>query len=179
MTDRQIVYPGALPADTDILGLQRDIMIAIGYLAQAALGTGTVVWGLAGSQTTVPGMTINVGPGAIASLATVDATAFGSLASDSNPLVKIGINEAATSFTLTAPATSGQSINYLIEAAFLESDGSPGGAAILQCQQSILTLPRPVEQRNGAEYPAAATVLVAVEGGRCCHHGHPDHAGGR
>jgi len=39
MTDRQLVYPGALPADTDILGLQRDIMIAIGYLAQAALGT--------------------------------------------------------------------------------------------------------------------------------------------
>lgn len=125
MTDRQIVYPGAAPADTDILGLQRDIMIAIGYLAQAAIGTGPVVWGLPGAQTTVPGMTINIGPGAIASLATVDASAFGSLSSDANPLVKIGINEGTTSFTLTAPGTSGQSINYLIEAAFLESDGTP------------------------------------------------------
>lgn len=125
MTDRQIVYPGALPADTDILGLQRDMMIAIGYLAQAALGSGTVVWGLAGTQTTVPGMAINVGPGAIAGLSTVDATAFGSLPSDANPLVKIGINEGATSFTLTAPTTSGQSINYLIEATLAETDSTP------------------------------------------------------
>ncbi len=125
MTDRQIVYPGALPADTDILGLQRDMMVAIGYLAQAALGTGTVVWGLAGTQTTVPGMTINLGPGAIAGLSTVDATAFGSLASDANPLVKIGINEATTQFTLTAPTTSGQSINYLIEATLAETDATP------------------------------------------------------
>ena len=125
MTDRQIVYPGALPADTDILGLQRDMMIAFGYLAQAALGTGTVVWGLAGTQTTVPSMTINVGPGAIAALSTVDATAFGSLASDNNPLVKIGINEGTTQFTLAPPSTSGKSINYLIEAEFLEADGTP------------------------------------------------------
>lgn len=125
MTDRQIVYPGALPADTDILGLQRNLMIAAGYLARATLGTGTVVDGLAISQTTVPSMTVIVGPGAITSLSTVDATAFGSLTSDSNPLVKIGITEGTTQFTLTAPTTSGQSINYLIEATLAETDATP------------------------------------------------------
>jgi hypothetical protein len=39
--------------------------------------------------------------------------------------VKLGINLTSTSFALTAPATSGQSINYLIQAALLESDTNP------------------------------------------------------
>ena len=54
--DRQIVYPGAIPLDTDVLSTGVDVMTAIGYLAQAALGTGTVCDGLAISQTTAPAM---------------------------------------------------------------------------------------------------------------------------
>ena len=123
--DRQIVYPGAIPLDTDILSIQRNAMIALGYVAQAAFGSSTVVDGLAITQTTVASMTINIGPGSVVSLATIDATAFGSLAADNtDPLVKVGVNTTATPFTLTAPVTSGQSINYLIEASFAESDGT-------------------------------------------------------
>jgi len=52
--------------------------------------------------------------------------AYGSLpAEPTEPLVKIGINSAATSFTLTAPTTSGQSVNYLIQATFQEADTNP------------------------------------------------------
>ena len=40
-------------------------------------------------------------------------------------LVKLGINLTPTSFTVGSPATSGQSINYLIQAALLESDTVP------------------------------------------------------
>ena len=123
--NRQIVYPGAIPADTDFLNMQRQIMVGLGYLVQVAVGTGgPYAWGLVGTHTTVPSMTINIGPGAISALSTVDASAFGSLASDSNPLMKLGLNEATTQFTLTAPTTSGQSINYLIEATFVETDGN-------------------------------------------------------
>ena len=123
--NRNIVYPGAIPLDTDILSPQQEAMIGLGALAAAAFGSGTLVDGLAGTQTTVASMTINIGPGSILSLQEVDATAYGSLGTNTNALVKQGVNLTTTQFTLTAPGTSGQSINYLVEAAFSELDGTP------------------------------------------------------
>ena len=127
--DRILVYPGAIPLDSDVLTAQRSAMIALGYLAQATLGTSTVADGLACTQQTVANMTVNIAPGSIIALTTVDGTAYGSLAADTtDPLVKMGINQSvvvSSSFgTITAPGTSGQSINYLIQAAFQESDAN-------------------------------------------------------
>ncbi|MBV9756814.1 MAG: hypothetical protein JO047_07150 [Alphaproteobacteria bacterium] len=124
--DRNIVYPGSIPLDTDLLSVNRNAMVALGYLAQAALGSGTVVDGLACTPTVPASMTVNVGPGSITLLGPVDSTSYGSLPADiTEPLLKMGINRANTQFTLTAPSISGQSINYLIEAAFDESDSGP------------------------------------------------------
>jgi hypothetical protein len=56
----------------------------------------------------------------------MDANAYGSLGVDTtDQIVKTGINLQPTSFTLTAPTNSGQSINYLIEATFSETDADP------------------------------------------------------
>ena len=124
--DRQIVYPGSIPLDTDILSIQRNAMVALGYLAQATLGSTTVIDGLLCSPTAPASLTIIVGPGSITSLGVLDASPFGSLAADATtPLVKMGINTGPTSFTLTAPPTSGQSINYLIQASLAETDADP------------------------------------------------------
>lgn len=101
-------------------------MVAIGYLAQATLGSTPVVDGLACLPTAPASLTVSIGPGSITIPTTIDATPFGSIAADaSDPLVKMGINTTSTSFTLAAPATSGQSINYLIQASLLESDAVP------------------------------------------------------
>ncbi len=124
--DRILVYPGGIPLDTDLLNTNRDSMIALGYLAQAILGTDTVVDGLVCSPTTPASLSITVGPGSIVQLSVVDTVAYGSLPADTTDLlVKQGINLAPTSFTLTAPTTSGQAINYLIQAALLEGDINP------------------------------------------------------
>jgi len=124
--DRNLVYPGSIPLDTDLLSTNRNAMVALGYLAQATLGTGTVADGLACTPTTPASMTINIGPGSIAQFSVVDPLPFGSLpADDVSPLVKMGVNLAPTPFTPSPPTTSGQSINYLIEAALLESDTNP------------------------------------------------------
>ncbi len=72
--DRQIVYPGSIPLDTDLLSLQRNAMVALGYLAQATLGSSTVVDGLACSPTAPASLTVSVGPGSITSLSVIDAT---------------------------------------------------------------------------------------------------------
>ena len=122
--DRTIIYPGAIPLETDLLSAERDAMVALGHLARTAMGTGTYVDGLACTPTGPASMTVNVAPGCIFSLQTIDGSAFSSLSSDASPLVKIGVNTTTTPFALTAPATSGHSINYLVEAQFLEADGT-------------------------------------------------------
>ena len=127
--DRQIVYPGSIPLDTDLLSAQRNTMVALGYLAQMVLGTSSVVDGLACAPTQPTSMSVTVGPGSITQFSVIDATAYGSLpALPTNPLVKIGVNISSTSFALSAPTASGQVISYLIEASLLESDG---GATVL------------------------------------------------
>jgi hypothetical protein len=124
--DRNLVYPGSIPLDTDLLGTNRNAMVALGYLAQAVLGTGTIVDGLVCQPTLPASLTVIVGPGSITQLTVVDQLAYGSLPADiTDPMLKMGINIGPTSFTLTAPATSGQSINYLIQAAWQESDIDP------------------------------------------------------
>ena len=124
--DRILVYPGSIPLDTDLLNTNHNTMVALGYLVQAVLGTNTVVDGLACVPTTPGSLTVTVGPGSITQLSVVDTLAYGSVPADvTDPLVKMGINLTATSFTLAAPVTSGQSTNFLIQAALQESDTNP------------------------------------------------------
>jgi len=124
--DRQIVYPGGIPLDTDLLNIERSVMVAIGYLAQATLGTSMVADGLVCTPTQPESMTITVGPGSISQFGVVDTTSFGSLpAETSEPLLRLGINVGNTTFSLTAPTGAGQATNFLIEASFLEADATP------------------------------------------------------
>ena len=124
--DRAIVYPGSIPLDTDLLATNRNAMVAIGALAQAILGTATVVDGLAVMPTTPASLSVVCAPGTITQFTNVDQNAYGSLAADTaDGLVKMGVNLAASAIALAAPTTTGQAIAYLIEACFQESDASP------------------------------------------------------
>ncbi|KUZ66892.1 hypothetical protein WI36_24315 [Burkholderia ubonensis] len=121
--DRQIVYAGQVPLETDLLNTNRNTYTAIGMLIQDMLGTNTVFSGLACVPTSPAGMTVNVNPGRVYSLQQRDPTAYSSLGQDTtNQIMKQGVLLAATNFSCPAPATSGYSINYLISAAFLEQD---------------------------------------------------------
>jgi hypothetical protein len=124
--DRNIVYPGSIPLDTDLLSVNRNTMIGLGFLAQAVLGTSTVVDGLQCQPTSPASMNVVVGPGSITQMGPVDLLAYGSIAADAtDQIVKMGINSTPTRFSIAAPPSVGQSINYLIEAAFQEADGDP------------------------------------------------------
>ncbi len=124
--DRNIVYPGSIPLDTDLLSVNRNTMIGLGFLARAILGTNTVVDGLQCQPTSPASMNVVVGPGSITQMGPIDLLAYGSIAADAtDQIVKMGINISPTTFSLTAPSSVGQSVNYLIEAAFQEVDGNP------------------------------------------------------
>ena len=121
--DRLIVYPGAIPLDTDLLTVQRNGMIALGYALQATLGSSVVFDGLVVSPAS--GLSVQVGPGSLLSLGVVDVTAFGSMGADSSGLVRIGICQNPTQFSLTAPASAATDQVWLIAAQFEEVDADP------------------------------------------------------
>jgi hypothetical protein len=180
--DRNLVYPGSIPLDTDLLSVNRNTMIALGYLAQVVLGTGPVVDGLACTPTSPASMAITIGPGTISQLSVIDMLPYGSLPADTtDPLLKMGINIAPTSFTLAAPTTSGQSANYLIEAAFQESDIDPvvlpyynaaqptqpysGPANSATAQNTVRTQCVELQMKSGAPATSGTQAIPPVDNG--------------
>lgn len=124
--DRQIVYPGSIPLDTDLLTVQRNVMTALGALSQATLGFGPVVEGLSCSPTSPAGLAVIVGPGSLTLTTAVDGAAFGTLPSvPGTPLVKTGINLDPILLAIAPPQTAGKAIAYLVQARFVESDAAP------------------------------------------------------
>jgi hypothetical protein len=116
--DRQIVYSGAIPLDTDLLNTNKNLMIALGFALQAILGGSTVVDGLACTPTGPASQQVLVAQGSIYSVENVDGTAYGSLGSDtSHQILKQGITALGnTAFTCAAPSTSGQPYLHLVSA---------------------------------------------------------------
>lgn len=121
--DRRIVYPGQQVLDTDTLQTQRHLQLAVSMLSQLLFGSATGCFGLPCTPGT--GLQVSVGAGQMYSMLPLDATAFGSLSSDTtHSLLKQGVNLDPVLFALAAPGTVGQSINYLIEAQVQETDVS-------------------------------------------------------
>lgn len=121
--DRQIVYPGAIPLETDLLNTNRFAMIALAKLAMALLGSDTCLYGLHCTPDSTPSLRIQVGPGQIYSLENIDNAPYSSLAADtSQKILKQGLICESTTFELTAPSASGHSINYLVQVTYEEVD---------------------------------------------------------
>lgn len=122
--NRQIVYPGAIPLETDLLNTNKYSMLGLAKLASSLMGGNTYVHGLACTPSSPASMVVNVAAGQIYSLQNIDGTAYSSLPADTtHSILKQGYVLDAQQFTLTAPSTSGYSINYLIQATYADVDG--------------------------------------------------------
>jgi microcystin-dependent protein len=123
--DRQIVYPGAIPLETDLLNTNKNVMIGLAKLAAAILGTSTFMNGLACTPDSPASLNVKVAPGEIYSLQNIDGTAYSSLAADTaHSILKQGIMLDSVLLSCPAPATNGQSINYLIQVAYQDTDAN-------------------------------------------------------
>ena len=164
--DRQIFYSSEVVLDTDLLNLSKNPMVGLGYALQDILGAGTLVAGFPCTQTTVASLAVLVGPGRIYSLQNVDNTAYGSLPPDTtDQIVKQGIQQGFITLATPAPATAGQSINYLIEASYQDVDTT---AAVLPFYNSANPqVPFSGESNNGAPLPTQrkGTAVVQVKPG--------------
>jgi len=115
--DRVIVYPGALPQDTDVLSTNKFNMVGEAYHNLAVLGSGTLVAGL-GCIPTSPtaSLQVIVNVGSIFEMDPTDQVAYGDLGTDANNIMKQGLLQSPVSLTITPPTTSGFSQVYLVEA---------------------------------------------------------------
>ncbi|MDB6104031.1 MAG: hypothetical protein JWO52_4030 [Gammaproteobacteria bacterium] len=121
--DRKIVYPAAVPLETDILSTNRFSMVGLGLLTLDILGSATVVSGLVCAATSPASLNVQIAPGRIYSLQNVDGTAYSTLAADiTHQILKQGILADPTTIGCAAPSTFGFSINYLIQAAYQDND---------------------------------------------------------
>lgn len=123
MTNRRITYAGALPQDTDITFPQVETQLGLGAVIGLEIGTTTTVTGLACTPNSPAAMNVLIGAGSIFSLNTMDINTFGTLGTNPAQVMKVANNTTSTILSCPAPTgTSGTSINYLIEAAFQETD---------------------------------------------------------
>lgn len=124
--DRQLIYPGQIPLETDLLNTNKNVMIALAKTAAAILGTTTQVNGLSVVPTGPASLQVFVNPGEIYSLQNIDNTAYSSIAADTtHSILKQGISLNQVTLSCAAPGTGGQSINYLIEASYQDTDALP------------------------------------------------------
>jgi len=121
--DRQIIYAGQIPLEADLLNTNKSTMVALAKLAAAMLGTTTVINGLACVPTGPASLTVNVNPGEMYSLVAIDATQYSSLPVDTtHSIMKQGVVLDAVNLSCPAPGTVGQSLTYLIQAIYQDSD---------------------------------------------------------
>ncbi len=117
----------------DFLNQRVADMIAFGKLISALLGTQTMVEGLDCTPTSPASMDVLVTPGQVFFLEAVDTTTYGDLsptadilghnvAANAETIMKQGLILSQTTFALTAPSTSGDSVNYLISVAYEDQD---------------------------------------------------------
>lgn len=122
--DRQIVYPGSIPLDTDLLSIQRNVQAAIGALARAVLGDAPLVDGMACVPAATP-YSVSIGAGSYTALLPSDWSPFGSLPADPTPVVRTGLLLGDTMLTLGGPPDAGSVLCWLVQAAIAEVDTGP------------------------------------------------------
>lgn len=101
-------------------------MIGTAKLASALLGTSTYASGFAVTPTGPASLQVVYAPGEIYSLASIDALAFSTLPADTtHSILKQGVLLDGGTLSCPAPGTTGQSINYLVQVTYQDSDSTP------------------------------------------------------
>ncbi|CAB4144017.1 hypothetical protein UFOVP459_8 [uncultured Caudovirales phage] len=125
LNGRVTVYTNQTPFEADILRSNTYKMVDVSKLAQTVLGTGinntTLASGLPCAPIAPPGLQVTVGPGCLYSYQFYEATPYGVLPADTDPnhqLYKQALNFNPVVLNTPAPVTIGNSIIYLVQAAF-------------------------------------------------------------
>jgi len=121
--DRNTVYYGQVPLETDLLNAQQMGMVALAKLSAGVLGTSTFVNGFTCTPTTPASLAVLLTAGEVYQLANLEASSWSSLpANVTNTILKQGIQLNPVQFGITPPGTVGFSQVYLIEVQYQDLD---------------------------------------------------------
>jgi len=124
MADRQIFYTLEQATTKDLLWCQQNYYLGLSRLMRALIDANALS-GLECTPTAVPSLNVDVSAGEIYSLEETDVTSYGvapqNIPANSAIIMKQGIYNGGT-FSMPAPGTVGDSIKYLIQVAFQETD---------------------------------------------------------
>jgi len=123
--DRAIAYDNERIDSIDVDNSNLFSMIGLGKLTKAILGSGPLLNDLTCVPTGPASLNVVLNPGEIYTLEAIDGTRYGSIPADAREIVKQGILMDAVTFPLTAPATPGQSIDYLLQVIYQDADENP------------------------------------------------------
>lgn len=182
--DRRTIYRNQVPLQEDILQVQKNAFEALGLFARDLLGDSPAVAGFACTPTSPASMSVQVAPGRIYQLSSLEAAAWGvllgqgGLAADLNAdhkIVKQGLLRDTQAFALTAPTTAGQSINYLIQGTFQEADDTASTQQFYNSTNPTAPISNPVSVNRldiaslnlkaGAAATTGSQVTPAVDAG--------------
>lgn len=124
---RVIYYSNSILTAEQLSQSEVYTMLDLGFVFQAAMGSAnTAVTGLACTPTSTPSLSVQIDYGALFKQNSIDVIDFGPLSPNSNAIVKIAIHNGPTTLTeFDRTLSIGESIDYLIEANFLEKDDTP------------------------------------------------------
>ncbi|MBZ6386811.1 gp53-like domain-containing protein [Pantoea piersonii] len=164
--DRQIVYPGQIPLETDLLNTNKFAMTGLAKLASAILGENTWLYGLACKPTAPASMSIQIGEGQIYSLEHIDGSPYSSLDADNtNTILKQGLNMAPRQFRLNAPTQQGYSITYLIQVAYGDVDTGPAVLPYYNAANPAIAYSGPSNAGNAQNTVRAGVCEVRIKPG--------------
>lgn len=166
--DRILKYPKTLVLDTDFLLLSKNAMLGIGKAFSCLMNnTSQVAHGLAGTQTTVPSLSITIGPGQVYNFVPIDATAYGALAADTtHSVMKQAINlDSVNVGPFAVPVTGGQSANHLVQAQYVETDS--GSQVLAYYNSANPTQPQSGPNNTGTAQPTVrgGTIVFQIKAG--------------
>lgn len=153
--DRQITYDAERPASADVLWSNRFLMNDAAFQNAAILGSpvypnyssfynnGTVVEGLICTPTNPASLNVTVGVGSVYALDPVDNNAYGVLTPDAHQVFKQGILSDPVILAANPPATSGYSINYLLQASLQDVDDLSAVLSYYNSSNPLAPLPGP------------------------------------
>lgn len=161
--DRPIVYSSEVPRSVDHLNGWKMAMVGAGRFMLDMLGTGTLVGGLPCTQTSVASLGVLVGPGAIYAVEPIDATAYSVIPADTaNTIIKQGLLLApGVTLATPSPIATGQSINYLVQAEYQDSDTSPVVLAYFNSANPFSPYSGP--NNNGSSQPTVRSGVCTVQ----------------
>ncbi len=171
--DRMTVEAGQLPLETDLLQAQQFTMIGLAKLAEAILGTATVVDGFTISPTSPASMSVTIGGGTIYALENIEGTQWSSLPADTRSILKQGISLNAQSLAIAAPTTPGTSQAFLIQVGYSDIDDGPVVRPYFDADNPDVPFEGPGNDGNEDSTHRRGAVALEVKGGLAVSTGSP------